>query len=352
MATGFTRFVGGIVPKKSAIPGKVPTGTTGNEINLLKFGEIASNLSDRKLWGFDGTNVFEYGSKSYLALSGGTVSGDTNFSANLSATTFFSAGTPLETIIQNLAGAGSGDITRVQPGLNITTGGTPNNPIISTVESPTFDVLTITGLTKATALIDAEVGIINSQDSKVTIFSDLEVTGSTSATTLFSGSTNLDELFYEANEVIFSTTSPPTDKIWIDTSSYTQFIYDSGRSKWLTGGDPILVSASRNSTNVTNQYLRHYNGTPYNLVPYSIPYDCTITQINLRGQDPQTWQAVVATGTGLSDIIFSLDSGGTIRAKDDSINIDLGVDADLYIYCSGTSIDYPRVDVYFKRRGE
>ena len=100
--TGHTREIGGIIPKKSAVPGKVPTGTTGSETNLLKFGEIASNLSDRKLWGFDGTNVFEYGSSSYLGLSGGTVSGTTDFNdlsaKSMSANTYYSGATPLDQI--------------------------------------------------------------------------------------------------------------------------------------------------------------------------------------------------------------------------------------------------------------
>ena len=39
----------------------------------------------------------------YLSLSGGTVSGDTYFSANLSGETYFSGSTPLTTIIQNIA---------------------------------------------------------------------------------------------------------------------------------------------------------------------------------------------------------------------------------------------------------
>ena len=58
MATGQTRSIGGIAPKKSTIPGKIPTGTT--------IGEIFSNLPDQKLWGYDGSIVFEYGSKSFL----------------------------------------------------------------------------------------------------------------------------------------------------------------------------------------------------------------------------------------------------------------------------------------------
>lgn len=81
MASGQTRIVGAIVPKKSAVPGKIPTGTT--------LGEIFSNLSDRKLWGYDGSNMFEYGSNSFLALTGGTVTGDTRIIGSLSSDTIY-----------------------------------------------------------------------------------------------------------------------------------------------------------------------------------------------------------------------------------------------------------------------
>lgn len=42
---------------------------------------------------------------SFLSLSGGTVAGDTSFAANLSAGTYYSGSTPLETIIQNIVSA-------------------------------------------------------------------------------------------------------------------------------------------------------------------------------------------------------------------------------------------------------
>lgn len=89
-----------LITKRTSVPGKIPTGTTGNELNFIKSGELASNLSDHSLWGFDGANVFEYGSSSFLGLTGGTVSGSVFISGGLSATTLsggtiFSGGTNL-----------------------------------------------------------------------------------------------------------------------------------------------------------------------------------------------------------------------------------------------------------------
>lgn len=56
---------------------------------------------------------------------------------SVSAMTFYSAGTDLNAIL-----SGSALVTYVQPGLNITTGGTPTNPIINTLGSPTFTAIT------------------------------------------------------------------------------------------------------------------------------------------------------------------------------------------------------------------
>lgn len=72
-----------IITKRTAVPGKIPTGTTGTELNLIKAGELASNLADKKLFSYDGSNIFEFGSKSFLGLTGGTVSGETTFQSGI-----------------------------------------------------------------------------------------------------------------------------------------------------------------------------------------------------------------------------------------------------------------------------
>jgi hypothetical protein len=87
MATGQTREIR-IITKKTAVPGRIPTGTTGNELNFIKQGELAQNTYDKKLFGFDGTDVFEFGVNSFLGLTGGTISGNTIFTQGLTATTF------------------------------------------------------------------------------------------------------------------------------------------------------------------------------------------------------------------------------------------------------------------------
>jgi hypothetical protein len=65
------------------------------------------------------------------------------------------------------------DITRVQPGSNITTGGTSNNPIINLVDSPSINGLSFSG---------------NANGSTLEIIT-------LSASTLYSGSTDISNLF-------------------------------------------------------------------------------------------------------------------------------------------------------------
>jgi len=106
----------------------------------------------------------------------------TSLSANtLSGGTLYSGATNLSTTIINIANAAaasSGDITRVQPGSNITTGGTANAPTINVSASPSLNELTLSGAGKF-------AGVTSTGLSATTV----------SATTLFSGTTELGSIF-------------------------------------------------------------------------------------------------------------------------------------------------------------
>ncbi len=84
--------------------------------------------------------------------------------AEMTGSIIYSAGTPLQQIF---AAAGSGDVTRVQPGLNTYTGGTGNLPTVN-ISAATLSTLTVSGA--------SNLGIV-------------------SATTFISGSTNLYQIF-------------------------------------------------------------------------------------------------------------------------------------------------------------
>ena len=176
-----------LVTKQTAVPGKVPSGTTGSESGLIKQGELAINTSDHKLFSFDGSDVFEVGSKSFLNKTGGTVgaitvTGDSIFTGNLSASTITTENLTIKSgatsgyiLISNSQGEGSWadpgiispDATFVQYGINTFTGGTTLYPSVN-----------VTGLS-----------IDNISVSGESSFEGL------SATTLYSGDTDLSGVF-------------------------------------------------------------------------------------------------------------------------------------------------------------
>jgi len=162
-----------IITKRTSVSGKIPTGTTGDELNLIQVGELATNLTDKKIFSYDGSNVFEFGSNSFLGLTGGTISGNTNVIGNFSANTIFSGSTNLYNIFQAIGT--DTPHTQVQPGSNITTGGTSVLPIISTVASPSFNSITSSGASSFVTL---------------------------SATTFISGSTDLYSIFQPQSGVL------------------------------------------------------------------------------------------------------------------------------------------------------
>lgn len=103
----------------------------------------------------------------------GTSIGGSSIANNVSATTrFYSAGTNLETIIYNIA-ASTENITHVQPGSNITTGGTATEPIINLSSSPSINNLSFSGTATGGNVYGTSV----------------------SGGTLYSGSTNLSSIF-------------------------------------------------------------------------------------------------------------------------------------------------------------
>ena len=132
-----------LITKRTSVPGKIPTGTTGSETNFIAQGELASNLVDKKLFSYDGSNVFEFGVNSFLGLTGGTITGNLGVTGNLSGSVLYSGSTNLYDIFVTAAGASN--VTRVQPGSNISTGGTDNFPIINLVDSPFVNNITFSG---------------------------------------------------------------------------------------------------------------------------------------------------------------------------------------------------------------
>lgn len=99
----------------------------------------------------------------YLNLSGGSVTGDTIFTQNLSAGTFISGSTNLYNIFQTVDS--NLNKTYVQPGRNITTGGTIDNPIVNLLSSPSVNDFIASGntslVTVSATQLTLETKIVN-----------------------------------------------------------------------------------------------------------------------------------------------------------------------------------------------
>jgi len=144
--TGLISTYGGA--SGAGLDGKVLSGTASGFV-LADFSDIqaksAGNGGDIQF--NDGSDGFAAdGSLNYISGTG-TLRVPSFSATTMSAgTDIFSGGTSLETIIYNIANSTeTDDITRVQPGANILTAGTGNLPIVRTVDSPSFNNIEFSG---------------------------------------------------------------------------------------------------------------------------------------------------------------------------------------------------------------
>lgn len=197
----------------------IPTGVT--------FGVGRNSINDA----FSGTAEFNNISLD----TGGDFSGGTGGGALLSG----------GTNLYDIFGAGGGDITRVQPGTNMSTGGTANEPTVSLVDSPSVNGFTASGTSNFT-------GTIQSGGTDLynifCIDCDSVPTGGTAT-----------------SDIIYDLGSSYQFKITGDQSSYEQIILESNFSTSqparLTVGRAVAEIRSENTPVNVISYLRTDGGT-------------------------------------------------------------------------------------------
>ena len=240
-----------LITKQTSVPGRIPSGTTGDESNLIKQGELAINTADYKLFSFDGSETFELGSKTYLNKSGGTV-GDLTVTGSTSlqdvnATLISSGGTNLYDIF--VTDSGSNDITRVQPGSNVVTGGTGNFPEVSVVSSPSFENMQISGTGEFNSLSATTL-------SAGTIISDSKLDNVSAGTNVFIDYSNPLVPVISSNSTttagVFSRVFFTADEITLGTGNY----YFANREGSGTGATvQQTISVGGNSSDYFSQDL-------------------------------------------------------------------------------------------------
>lgn len=171
-------------------------GLSGKFLSGTSAGFVVANISD--IQGVQtlvqpGVNITTGGTATYPTINlvaspsvnnitySGTSIGGNSIATNVSATTFYSATTNLESVIYNIVSS-AGPHTTVQPGSNMTTGGTAAAPIVSAVASPSFDALTLSGTGQFAGVTATSLSA-----------------GTLSGGTIYSGATNLQTIFNSLN---------------------------------------------------------------------------------------------------------------------------------------------------------
>jgi hypothetical protein len=121
----------------------------------------------------------------------------------------------------------------------------------------------------------------------------------------------------------------------------------SGNATWTTQTTAKKTwswGASRNSANATLSYIRTFDGTPTNIAPYVVPFNCNITDITCSTSVNETWTAEVhVNGVAAGSISV------TAASSDVSTGLSIAVAAGdlISFYCNGTNISHPHIDAWF-----
>jgi len=137
--------------------------------------------------------------------------------------------------------------------------------------------------------------------------------------------------------------------VFADTTSDDVYFYDSVRGKAL-GVAIIQHDVGRNHSSVTDQFLRSEGDTPVNLNGFVLPWDATLVSISMsENLNTQTWSAEVRkNGGGVAQ--DSLTITNQYSNYNNNNNTDFSAGDRIMVYCFGTSIDYPHVTLFFRRR--
>lgn len=235
--------------------------TTGSNLPTdALYGEPFVQLYEGRLKfsGFTGGNfeesaesgTFEVGSKLYnslienrLSVNGNfIISGGTGLISTYGGATGagiagkFLSGTTDGFVLGNISDIqGVTDITRVQPGTNINTGGTANEPIVNVVDSPSFNDLSFSGTANGGNVIAGSI---------------------TATTAFYSGSTNIEDIFLTSGDLSGATTVSAGSNVSVlqsgsdyevsvvDSPSFNNISFSGTANGGIINADNITVTAA------------------------------------------------------------------------------------------------------------
>lgn len=133
----------------------------------------------------------------------------------------------------------------------------------------------------------------------------------------------------------FNDTGTSSTDIWSARQSLDNII-----TLTLTGG-----RAANNSTDI---YLRNSDGIPYNTTPFIMPFNGTIKYISISSNGVESWTGEVRNNgtliTGASITATASDS------EYGQYNINVSAGTKLQLYCNGTGVNNPRMNVIITKR--
>lgn len=214
--------------------------------------------------------------------------------------TFYSAGTPLQNIIQTISssGSGNGNGAKVQNGLNTYTGGTSSLPTVN-ISAATLNNITVTG------------------DSSFTTFS---------ATSIFSSSTEFNSIFKTKYLMEIPMYADPTLNITLTNQAVAaQFFQNSFRyNREADLSDfthcRLVVGVISGSSSVNNPRLRVVTnstndiGTPTNWANIGVAGAEVSCSLATPGLIDSNWQTMSATAR--TDVFLSIVQIGGDAAAD------------------------------------
>lgn len=140
--------------------------------------------------------------------------------------------------------------------------------------------------------------------------------------------------------------SPHPGELWVSLSDYENYLYDSGRNKWLSSRS-ITLEAGRKSTKASNIYLYGSDGVTTLKSKLVLPFNCTLISISAYANNAANWTAEVR-------ISESLVPGASLSVSGKSFadtNVDFSAGDELEVYLNGNGVAFPKVLLFFARRG-
>jgi hypothetical protein len=123
----------------------------------------------------------------------------------------------------------------------------------------------------------------------------------------------------------------------------------SGVESLVAGGRAVIIDAQK-SMLTTNTYLNGTDGTPMNVVPFIIPFDSSLVAMSAATDGSFTWTAEIhVNGVLKTNAILSISSANSGYSSSFATVTTFGAGDKVMLYCNGSSIEKPRISVFFRK---